>query len=247
MPGNFASGRGEQVTASLYATGFPVKTPYRNSMYHLAVDLIETFGPIMKAVADAVGPHCEVVLHDLSGREPQSTIVAIENGHVTGREVGGPSTNFGLEVFRHEERDHNEFGYRVTTEDGRELRSSSVYLRDPDGHVSACFTVNVDLTPLQAARHALERVLVDEDPTHLHETFAADITEVLDDLIETAVRRTGKAVALMDRADRLAVLRFLDDKGAFFVKRSVERIARRLGISRVTAYTYLETIRSEAG
>jgi predicted transcriptional regulator YheO len=67
---------------------------------------------------------------------------------------------------------------------------------------------------------------------------------VLDTLIEGAITATGKAVALMDRDDRLAVLRFLDERGAFFIKRAVDRVARRLGVSRVTAYNYLEQIRS---
>jgi len=58
-------------------------------------ELLGTLQPIMKAIAGAVGPHCEVVLHDLSQREMERTIVAIENGHVTGREVGGPSSGCG--------------------------------------------------------------------------------------------------------------------------------------------------------
>jgi predicted transcriptional regulator YheO len=206
-------------------------------------DLVGLLRPIMKAVAEAVGPHCEVVLHDLSTRNLESTITAIENSHVTGRTVGGPSTNFGLEVFRHEELDHNEYGYRVHTEDGRELRSSSVYLRDRAGHVIGCFTVNVDLTPLHAARRTIDAVLDDRDAQHKHETFAMDINEVLDDLVETAVASTGTPVALMTRDDRVAVMRYLDDRGAFFVKNAVGRVARRLNVSRVTAYNYLELIR----
>ena len=50
----------------------------------------------------------------------------------------------------------------------------------------------------------------------------------------------------MDRDDRLAVLKFLDERGAFFVKRAVDRVARRLSVSRVTAYNYLEQIRAAA-
>jgi predicted transcriptional regulator YheO len=209
-------------------------------------ELLGTLQPIMKAIAGAVGPHCEVVLHDLSQREMERTIVAIENGHVTGREVGGPSTNRGLELLRREAEDHDEHGYAARTADGRELRSSSVYFRDPDGHVIAALCINVDLTPLQAARSALDTALrptVDEPPTR-DEVFASDINEVLDALIDGAITRTGKTVALMDRDDRHAVLKFLDERGAFFVKRAVDRVARRLGISRVTAYNYLEQIRA---
>jgi predicted transcriptional regulator YheO len=211
-------------------------------------ELLPTLEPIMKAIAGAVGPHCEVVLHDLSKRDMERTIVAIENGHVTGRVVGGPSTNRGLELLRREAEDHDEYGYKGRTGDGRELRSSSVYFRDPDGHVIAALCINVDLTPLQAARSALDAALrpaVEHTPAQ-EEIFASDINEVLDNLIDAAIAHTGKTVALMDRDDRLAVLRFLDERGAFFVKRAVDRVARRLNISRVTAYNYLEQIRSES-
>jgi predicted transcriptional regulator YheO len=209
-------------------------------------ELLATLKPIMRAIAGAVGPHCEVVLHDLSKRDVERTIVAIENGHVTGREVGGPSTDRGLELLRREAEDHDEYGYRARTVDGRELRSSSVYFRDPDGRVIAALCINVDLTPLQAARSALDAALcpaADKAPAS-GEIFASDINQVLDALMDGAIAATGKPVALMDRDDRLAVLRFLDERGAFFVKRAVDRVARRLCISRVTAYNYLEQIRS---
>jgi predicted transcriptional regulator YheO len=210
-------------------------------------ELLPALEPIMKAVAAAVGPHCEVVLHDLSKRDVEHTIVAIENGHVTGREVGGPSTNRGLELLRREAEDHDEYGYKGRTGDGRELRSSSVYLRDADGRVIAALCINVDLTPLQAARAALDTALrpaVEEPPARDEEVFASDISEVLDTLIDGAIARTGKTVALMGRDDRIAVLRFLDERGAFFVKRAVDRVARRLNVSRVTAYNYLEHVRA---
>jgi predicted transcriptional regulator YheO len=204
--------------------------------------------PVMKAIATAAGPHCEVVLHDLSERDMEHTITAIENGHVTGRHVGGPSTNRGLELLRKEAEDHNEFGYRARTGDGRELRCSSVYFRDPDGHVIAALCINIDMTPLHAARSALDAALKDTNSTETSfadEVFADDINGVLDNLLETAVNATGKSVALMDRDDRIEVLRFLEKKGAFFVKRAADRVARRLNISRVTVYNYLDQIRSE--
>jgi len=208
-------------------------------------ELTDVLRPVMRAIAESVGPHCEVVLHDLSERRLEHTIAAIENGHVTGRTVGGPSTNLGLELLREEARDHDEFGYVARTGDGRELRCSVVYLRGADGCVVAAFAVNVDLTPMQAARNSLDRLLPSREAPRLDETFATDIAEVLDQLIEAAVASTGKTVALMDRTDRMQVMRFLDAKGAFFVKRAVDRVARRLGVSRVTAYNYLERLRGE--
>jgi len=54
-------------------------------MYESVADILTVFRPVMRAMAAAAGPGCEVVLHDLSHPDPDlgHTIVAIENGHVT--------------------------------------------------------------------------------------------------------------------------------------------------------------------
>jgi predicted transcriptional regulator YheO len=48
----------------------------------------------------------------------------------------------------------------------------------------------------------------------------------------------------MTREDKIAVVERLDRQGATQMRKSVESIAARLGISRVTAYSYLDEARS---
>jgi predicted transcriptional regulator YheO len=205
--------------------------------------------PVMRGIASAVGRHCEVVLHDLTGEDFEHTIAAIENGHITGRSVGGPSTNLGLEVVQEQSSTGDEFGYRARTRDGRELQCSSVYFRDDGGRVIAAMCINVDVTPLMAARGALNDVLdgagVAGAPER-GEIFATDINDLLDQMLEEAVASTGRTVPALTRDDRLAILRILDQRNAFSVKRAVDRVSRRLGISRVTVYNYLDEIRTGA-
>ena len=45
------------------------------------------FESLMKGIVALFGSKCEVVLHDLTGSY-ESTVVMIENGHVTGRKIG---------------------------------------------------------------------------------------------------------------------------------------------------------------
>ncbi|MBE0528035.1 MAG: PAS domain-containing protein, partial [Thermoleophilia bacterium] len=52
---------------------------------------MQTFLPIVRGLAEMFGPDCEVVLHDVR-RLPHS-IVAIENGVVSGRTVGDVPTD----------------------------------------------------------------------------------------------------------------------------------------------------------
>lgn len=202
--------------------------------------------PVMHAIAGAVGEHCEIVLHDLSAGDLDHSIYAIVNGHVSGRSVGGPSTNLGVEVLRDQSADHNAFGYRGRTADGRELVSSSVYYRDHEGRIIAAFCINVDLTPMQTAANAIAALMPgaqaaeEEAP---HELVGPDVSSVLDDMISEAIAMIGKPAPGMSKADRIEVLRMLEARGAFHIKRAADKVSARLGVSRVTVYGYLDEVR----
>ncbi len=214
-----------------------------------AEEVLALYGPVLHTLASAVGPHVEVVLHNLDGRhvDLDHTIMAITNGHVTGRKVGGPSTSLGLDVMRDRQGEHDAFGYSATASDGRPLRCSSMYFRDATGTIIASLCVNVDLSPLQNAQLALQ-ALMPEAPTGSapREHFGTDLVTVMDAMITDAITEIGVPVTHMTRDDKILVLQRLDQRGATQMRKSVEAIAKRLGISRVTAYTYLEQAKANS-
>ena len=55
---------------------------------------VEAYIPMVKFIAAVCGPRCEVALHDLD--DVDHSIVAIENGHITGRKVGDGLVDFAL-------------------------------------------------------------------------------------------------------------------------------------------------------
>ncbi|TAM66141.1 MAG: transcriptional regulator [Microbacteriaceae bacterium] len=213
-------------------------------------DILAVFRPVMRAMAAAGGPSCEVVLHDLSDPDPDlgHTIVAIENGHVTGREVGGPSTSLGAAVIQNQAVDHNVFGYRGFTSNGRQLRCSSVYFRNPEGNIIAALCINFDVSTVQRARALLDGLLPQPAPTpegEVNEFIGRDLLAVMDAMVTDAIREIGKPVEEMGRGDRITVLTQLDQQGVLQMRRGVESVAARLGISRVTAYAYLDEARNQ--
>lgn len=218
--------------------------------YGSAADVLATYQPVMRAIAAAAGPSCEVVLHNLDGADVDlgHTIMAIENGYVTGREVGGPSTSIGLEVQKDPLADHDAFGYRGFTSDGRELRCSSVYFRNPAGRIIAALCVNVDLSAVQQASALLNALLPQQaGPQQPDEYFGHDLVSVMESMITEAIHEVGRPVAHMTRDEKIGVLQRLDAQGATQMRKSVESIAARLGISRVTAYAYLDEARKAPG
>jgi predicted transcriptional regulator YheO len=220
--------------------------------FESADEVLEALRPVIHAIATAGGPSCEVVLHNLDGSDVDlgHTIAAIENGHVTGREVGGPSTSIGLEVQKDPLGDHDAFGYRGFTSDGRELRCSSTYFRNSSGRIIAALCINVDLSAVQQARFLLDALLPaqqSDTPAAPDEYFGRDLVSVMDAMVTEAIAEVGRPVNQMSRDDKIGVLQRLDTRGATQMRKSIETIAVRLGISRVTAYSYLDEARRSAG
>ena len=48
---------------------------------------LDFYKRLARALALQFGSGCEVVVHDLEAADPSHSIVAIENGHVTGRRL----------------------------------------------------------------------------------------------------------------------------------------------------------------
>lgn len=192
------------------------------------------------AIGRMMGDKCEVVLHDL--RSPESSILAIEHGEITGRKVGDPSTNLGLPVFNNPYGDYDKFNYRSTTRAGKILKSSSVYFKDPSGRVFAALCINYDISEMVIASNLLRDFTATEDQVEEH--FATDINEVITRILDETMETVGNALLLGDKDERIKLIRALDDKGVFSVKGTVDRVAKLLGVSRVTVYGYLNEVQA---
>lgn len=55
----------------------------------------------------------------------------------------------------------------------------------------------------------------------------------------------GCDVRLLTREERMEKIRFMQKRGIFQVKGSIEQVAKRLGITKVTVYSYLDELRKK--
>lgn len=200
---------------------------------------------IGECIAHQFGSDCEVVLHDLT-RSYDNTIVAIWNGHVTGRKVGGGGTDAGLSILRGTALPKDEYSYINKTKEGRILRSSSKYFLDDKGNAVGSLCINYDITDFITAQNAITKLTTREESESKEEVFTNNVDELLEILMKEAVEQTGHPLEFLDKDDKAAVVRYLDDKGAFLIKKSVERVADFLGVSRFTIYNYLNEAQEEA-
>ncbi len=205
--------------------------------------MFDLLGRLIHGMAMAVGNSCEVVLHDFSN--PERSIIAIENGHVTGRKVGDPLDVLGFQVLRHPPN-KDLINYRAETKDGKVLRSSSIFLRGQGGEVLGAICINLDISDIVKAQKVLEGIATPLT-AGVEESFEHNIDEVLELFIREAVGATGKEISALDREDKIAVVSHLEGKGAFLIRYSIDRVAQFLSISKFTIYNYLEEVKSRAG
>ena len=197
---------------------------------------------LMKLITAEFGSNCETVLHDWSNGYDK-TIVAIENGHVTGRKIGDPGSNLGLEVMRGTQDGSSQLNYVTKTADNRMLKSSSLYVKDVNGEPIGAFCINYDITDLLSAKDVLGDLTMGDEEER-DEQFVTDVNDLLDYLLSQSEIIVGKQANDMTKEDKLKALKYLDDKGAMLITKSGTKICKYFDISKFTLYNYLEEIRN---
>lgn len=207
---------------------------------------------VAKALECVLNQHTEVVIHNL--RQPESSIVEIVNGHVSGRRVGSPiiaglteDQGFDTLVGRKAAAQPNEVrvvsNYMSKTGDGRPLRSSSVVLFDADGAPAAALCVNVDAGAIERIQRDIQSALL---PTILPPLPAprseTSIEELIEEIIGSALQSAGAPVERLSKTEKKAVVSIMHERGLFVIRGSVERVAARLGVTKFTIYNYLDEI-----
>jgi predicted transcriptional regulator YheO len=216
-------------------------------------DLDDTIVDCARRIADAIGqtlgPSCEIAVHDL--RNPTHSLVHLVNGHVSGRQIGAPIRDLIYRVLPEmDSKQAGLFNYLTVLDDGRRLKSSTCILRSTEDAPLVAFCLNLDVTHLEAAARTLgELTTLDERSSQPLEaeidepTEYDDVTGILRQLVVNIVRPAGRAPESLSKRDRLAIIEFLDKKGAFRIKGAIRLVARELGTSEPTIYRHIEEVR----
>ena len=197
---------------------------------------------IAHGVAVHFGTSCEVVIHDLTRDDVESSIVYIENGQVSNRHKGDGPSEIVLKTKGSGARALDDrLAYLTKTEDGRILKSSTMYIRGENDQIQYIFSINYDITGLIGLDNALKS-LIETSPTESKQPskITHNVNDLLDELIEQSVAIVGKPVALMTKDDKISAIQFLNDSGAFLVTKSGDKISSYFGISKFTLYSYID-------
>ena len=194
---------------------------------------------IALGLAQQCSDSCEIVIHDVR-HGIENTILYIENGHVTDRKSGDSASNVVLEAIKADPSTlQDQYAYLTKT-------NSTFYIKDESGTLAYIFSINYDITALAAADQFLQSFIQTQNPAEPSASRSAtpqithNVTELLDTLIEQAISNIGKPAALMTKDEKIKVVQYLNDAGAFLITKSGDKVASILGISKFTLYNYMD-------
>ena len=207
---------------------------------------LERLKVIAHGLAIQFGPSCEVLIHDLQG-DLDTSLVYIENGTITNRHVGDGPSHVVLDVLNYDDGSEGRFGYLTKTKDGRILKSSTMYIRDDNGNIEYLLGIHQDITEFVMMHRSLESLIgIGQAENGTVEKITTSVSELLDDLLLEAERLVGKPGPLMNKVERLKAISYLNEKGAFLISKSSEKIAEYFNISKFTLYSDLNTVKEES-
>lgn len=197
---------------------------------------------LAKGIAEMFGPNCEVAVHDLT-QGYENTIVAIENGHITGRHIGDGASEAVLQALKDNHGEvKDQYDYLARTKEGRIIKASSIYIHNDAGDVVGLFGINYDITDLIMAQRSIETAISmnTNDTGNESVTITTNVTDLLDQLIAETDNHIGKPVAMMNKDDKTRAIQYLNDKGAFLIKKAGDKVSKHYDISKYTLYNYMD-------
>lgn len=210
--------------------------------------LVQCLKPIVRGLSLALGPDYEVVLHDAS--DTKHSIVAIENGHISGRSVGDPLTDFGLFTLKKAGENSAQFAsnFLARSAGGGRIRANTLFLRDEGGSIIGYLCINYDMTKaemMQSIADHLTSINSSLYPGHFTEGGPSRSEDILERNLKLIREELGKPLHISSRKEKLQAVRKLEEEGFFLLKGAVEAFAQASGNSVYTVYGYLRLVRGE--
>lgn len=214
---------------------------------------VEAYIPIVKFIAAICGPRCEVALHYLD--DINHSIIAIENGYITGRKVGDGLVDLALGSVLDKSNKDKAFIANIygNSPDNKRLRMSGYFIRDEDEEMIGLLNVTVDISDYIWMKNILERELMmtEGNGTALplgasdSKQHALSAAEMVDLVCNQAMEQLGFTdPRKMRKADKMKVIAMLNDRNLFAMKGIIKLTAKKLEISEPSVYRYVREHRT---
>jgi predicted transcriptional regulator YheO len=219
------------------------------------MDPVEAAKSIVEFLGKACGENCEVVLQDL--REDKMGIIAIANGHISGRKVGSPPTDLALHLVAQGIWKTTDYicNYEGKTRDNRILHSSTFFLKNRSkDKLLGMLCINIDTSKYTQISEAVLRLTglnlinAGQSPKaedHPSPPVVENFYENMEEIIKSVLQELGLGDIPNPRfsqEDRLVIIERLMEQGIFLLRGSISSVAEKLRCSEASMYRYIAMV-----
>ncbi len=219
--------------------------------------IIAQYCKLVPFLGAALGPDYEIALQDLT--QGNYCIVAIANGHNSGREVGAPLTTKALGFVESKiyQTTDSILGYRGVTLKNAPTNSSTMFIKDEDGTLLGMLCINYNLNHctetlqkvLELCNLTLDNPILpapSSEPataaaSEQPEIFSGSVADLIDSILERNLE-PGITPDRLNQAEKIQIINKLKENGVFSVKGAVHEVAAKLCCSEPTIYRYLKNV-----
>lgn len=198
----------------------------------------------MDFLSGVLGDNAEIVMHDVS--DTDKSVVAIRNGHVSGRSVGAPATNLAMKFINDKVYEDSPYvlNYKGRVNSSQYSKSSTYFIKDDNDIVVGMLCININIDGYIKLKNELDKFINFGNMEHTEE-FPNSLEEIANEYIDSAIKDSGVNPDNMTTDEKINIIKVLNERDAFSYKGMVFNVAKRLYVSEPTIYRYLNKIKKE--
>lgn len=204
-------------------------------------EVLESYIPIVNFIADICGSNYEVLLHDI--KNPESSVIAIRNGHLSGRKIGDPMTDLAIKILNDKSYLKKEYIANYIGKSNNKKFFSSTYFIKNEGKLIGLICINNDVAPFLNLQSSLNNILKSFETEEEREDYSENIGNPVKSLANSIISKTIANLSVpperMSIDEKVKIVQELNESGVLMLKGAVAEVAEELKISEGTVYRYL--------
>lgn len=198
---------------------------------------LEHFEPFLQGIVELFHPFVEIAVHDLN----QGKIIEIYH-NISQRKIGDASPLSELKVDLTNFPDKFSPYYKRNW-DGRQLKCTSITLRDSVGNPIGLICINVDASSFLSIHDLLGQfILTKQEAENPIETHGSSCEEQAVMLVEEYLKERHLVLQHINRDQKKHIVHYLYHKGLFNFKNAATFLSGYLKVSRASVYNYINEI-----
>ena len=205
-------------------------------------EILEHYVKAGEIIAEMFAPYMEVIIHDL--QDPEHSIIAIFNNHVTGRKIGDGTSDLGYKKLADELPDKI-VNYNNQSPSGADLKSSSLTIRNRNDEIIGSMGFNFDLSSFSNIKEFFEiftKTVVLENLPNREQFFMWSVRDEIQQALNKYITSHDLHGKALTRKVKLNVVAFMKKDGHINKKGAITILSELLAITRPTLYKYIKEV-----